>query len=65
MLQISVNPDQAKLLRDTLHVIINEGDDLMFPTTAVATGVLVSCNASATGVDFGHQFIGEALVLKV
>ena len=60
MLQIMVNPDQTKLLRDTLHVIINEGDDLMFPVTAVGAGQLITCDASATGVDFGHQFIGGA-----
>ncbi len=55
-----VNPDQTKLLRDTLHVIINEGDDLMFPTTAVGSGQLVTCEQSSTGVDFGHQFVGES-----
>ncbi|KAK9837393.1 hypothetical protein WJX84_007955, partial [Apatococcus fuscideae] len=55
---IMVNPDQTKLLRDTLHVIINEGDDLMFPVTAVGAGTLITCDASTTGVDFGHQFIG-------
>ncbi|KAK9833148.1 hypothetical protein WJX74_008612 [Apatococcus lobatus] len=57
-LEIMVNPDQTKLLRDTLHVIINEGDDLMFPTTAVGAGQLITCDASTAGVDFGHQFIG-------
>lgn len=62
VLQISVNPDQTKLLRDTLHVIINEGDDLMFPTTAVGAGQLVTCDQSSTGVDFGPQFIGALLL---
>ena len=58
-MQIAVNPDQIKLLRDTLHVIINEGDDLMFPTTAVGSGQLVTSDASISGVDFGHQFVGD------
>ena len=48
--------DDTILLKDSLHIIVTEGDNLVVPLSAKGTGTTIHCSESLDTVDFGPQF---------
>ncbi|KAK9824158.1 hypothetical protein WJX72_008157 [[Myrmecia] bisecta] len=64
-LKLTINLDEVRAARDTLHVLVAEGEDIAVPLAATGTGQTVTCAEIADGLDFGHQFTGRKFSREV
>jgi hypothetical protein len=52
---LTANLDDTILLRDHLHIIITEGDNIVVPLSARGVGTTIFCSDSLETLDFGAQ----------
>jgi hypothetical protein len=58
--------DEAAPFKDTLHVLVSDGEDTAVPLEATGTGSTVVCEALAAGaLDFGNQLCGRPWSMEV
>lgn len=59
-LRVIVNIDEVQLFKDTLHVMVSEGDDNSIPISAAGTGSTCICEELVAVMDTGDQFTNRA-----
>jgi hypothetical protein len=61
-LQVVVWLDEAKAIKDTVHVLVEEGPDIPVHLTAQGVGQTITCTDFGGPIDFGSQFTGVLLL---
>ena len=64
-LEITANVDDTIVHKDELHILVNEGENLMVPLSARGTGTTIYCNHDIQVLDFGIQLTNTTFERRV
>ena len=54
-LTVTANLDDTIVNKDEIHIIVEEGDNVMVPLSALGIGTTIHCNQELSVIDMGYQ----------